>query len=231
MEVHRPKFLKGLLEEIFVIVISISLAVIAERIVESWLHNKEAKESMVRLNGELIKDTMDLRFNYPLHADAIIAEQKLTDWSKGKIELTNDSLAIFASNSLPYSIFYANTSEFESLKSSSKLEFIGNEELVSKLINNYNRYTEYKTYSGNEFVIQQELSKIYRNSTSFEANSVFKWPFVLFDGNSVRNLRGKKEFENILQEKKEMDQIMLLTIDECRNRILELLTLLKVDKK
>ncbi|MEY3324662.1 MAG: hypothetical protein RLZ11_976, partial [Bacteroidota bacterium] len=38
MEVHKPKFVKGLIAEIFVIVIGISLAVLAERMVEHFQH-------------------------------------------------------------------------------------------------------------------------------------------------------------------------------------------------
>ena len=34
MEIHKPKFVKGFIEEILIIVIGISLAVISERIVE-----------------------------------------------------------------------------------------------------------------------------------------------------------------------------------------------------
>lgn len=231
MEVHRPKFLKGLIEEIFVIVISISLAVIAERIVEKLVHDQEGEEALIRLKAELKKDLMDLNYNYPLHEDAIHAEQLLTEWSKGKIQLSNDTLAILASNSLNFSYFAANTSEIESLKSSSRLSYIEDKDLVSKLITNYNRYAEYKLFTNQEFTLNQSLSTIYKKNTSFETNSVFKKPFLLFDGKSINNLKGNKEFENYLQEKKEMDQIMILTIDEYRNRINELISLIKEEKK
>ena len=227
MEVHRPKFIKGLIEEIFVIVISISLAVLAERGVEKWSHNKEGKEALDRLKTELEKDAMDLNYNYPLHNNAIIAEQVLTDWSKGKIELSNDSLAILASNSLSFSTFYANTSEIESLKSSSKLSYIEDKELVTKIVENYNRYEEYKLFTNQEFTIQQNLNAIYRKNTSYEMNSVFKEPFILFNGASVKSLRGNKEFENALQDKKEIDQIMLLTIKDDLKRVSDLIKEIK----
>jgi hypothetical protein len=41
MEVHKPKFVKGFIAEILVIVIGISLAVTAEHIVENYQHHKE----------------------------------------------------------------------------------------------------------------------------------------------------------------------------------------------
>jgi hypothetical protein len=231
MEVHRPKFLKGLIEEVFVIVLSISLAVIAENIVEHYHHKNESKEALIRLKTELKKDMMDLNFNYPLHEKAIISEQALTDWSKGKIQLSDDSLAIYASHSLNWSTFYSNTSEFESLKSSSKISFIEDKELVSKIFENYNRYAEYKLYSNNLFTIGQNLSSIYKKYTSFVSNTIFKDPFLLFDAKELMKLKGNKEFENTLQEKKEMDQLMLLTIDEHRTRVNELIKLIEEEKK
>ena len=44
-------------------------------------------------------------------------------------------------------------------------------------------------------------------------------------------LKGNKEFGNTLQEKKEMDQLMLLTIDEHRTRVNELIKLIEEEKK
>jgi hypothetical protein len=231
MEVHRPKFLKGLIEEVFVIVLSISLAVIAENIVEHYHHKKESKEALVKLKTELKKDMTDLNFNYPMHKKAINAEQVLTDWSKGKIQLSDDSLAIYASHSLNWSTFYSNTSEFESLKSSSKISFIEDKELVSKIFENYNRYAEYKLYSNNLFTIGQNLSSIYKKNTSFVSNTIFKDPFLLFDAKELMKLKGNKEFENTLQEKKEWDQLMILTIDEHRTRVNELIKLIEEEKK
>ncbi|MEY4114565.1 MAG: hypothetical protein RLZ76_1258, partial [Bacteroidota bacterium] len=60
MEIHKPKFVKGFIEEILVIVIGISLAVTAERIVESFQHQKEEKGVVSRMIQELKRDSSDL---------------------------------------------------------------------------------------------------------------------------------------------------------------------------
>ena len=56
MEIHKPKFVTGFIEEILIIVIGISLAVTAERIVEYFQHHKEAKGVVTRMVTELRRD-------------------------------------------------------------------------------------------------------------------------------------------------------------------------------
>ena len=116
MEVHRPKFLKGFVEEVFVILLSISLAVAAERMVEHYVHTKQGEAALVRLAAEMKRDAADFKFNVTIHKNAIEAEDKLTAWSKGEIEISDDSLSIYLSNALDFTFFASNTSEFESLK-------------------------------------------------------------------------------------------------------------------
>ena len=67
MEVHRPKFLKGLVEEVFVILLSISLAVAAERMVEHYVHTKQGEAALVRLAAEMKRDVADFKFNVTVH--------------------------------------------------------------------------------------------------------------------------------------------------------------------
>ena len=234
MEVHRPKFIKGFVEEIFVIVISISLAVLAERAVENWIHHKESKESLIRLRAELIRDSVDLSFNYTVHQNAIIGTQKLTDWSYGKIELADDSLSILTSNSLDYSWFEANTSEFESLKSSGKLSYIEDKELVSKIITNYNRYAEYKHFTDRELSLVHQLSEFYRKNTSFITNGFNLDNLAIkqysFKRESInKRLRGKSEFEGFLQQKQLEDNWMIWLINRDFIRVRELINLIKVE--
>ena len=59
MEIHKPKFVKGFIEEILIIVIGISLAVISERIVEYFQHRKESKSVISRMITELKRDSSD----------------------------------------------------------------------------------------------------------------------------------------------------------------------------
>ncbi|MGI9138886.1 MAG: hypothetical protein ACR2IM_07585 [Sediminibacterium sp.] len=232
MEVHRPKFIKGFVEEILVILISISLAVTAERIVEHYVHNKEGKEALDRLAAEMKRDTKDFEFNISIHKNAIIAIDKITAWSNGAIELSDDSLAIYLSNSLDFTFFASNTSEFESLKATSKLSYIENHELLSKIIVNYNRYEDFKlgTTIGNDNV--QKLFAIIRLKTKYKFNTVEYQPHYLFDGASIKNnLKGHQEFLNLLQEKKLNDTQALFWNQSGFNRTNELINEIKEEIK
>jgi hypothetical protein len=232
MEVHRPKFIKGFVEEILVILISISLAVTAERMVEHYVHNKEGKEALDRLAAEMKRDTKDFEFNISIHKNAIIAIDKITAWSNGVIELSDDSLAIYLSNSLDFTFFASNTSEFESLKATSKLSYIENHELLSKIIVNYNRYEDFKlgTTIGNDNV--QKLFAIIRLNTKYKFNTVEYQPHYLFDGASIKNnLKGHQEFLNLLQEKKLNDTQALFWNQSGFNRTNELINEIKEEIK
>ena len=55
MEIHKPKFVKGLALEVFVIVVGISLAITAERLVEAARDASEAKRVMTRMIVELAR--------------------------------------------------------------------------------------------------------------------------------------------------------------------------------
>ena len=105
MEVHRPKFFKGFIEEVSIILLSISLAVVAERIVEHYVHTKQGEAALVRLAAEIKRDADDFKFNVNIHENAIKAEDKLTAWSKGEIEISDDSLSIYLSNALDFTFF------------------------------------------------------------------------------------------------------------------------------
>ena len=113
MEVHKPKFVKGLIAEIFVIVIGISLAVLAERMVEHFQHRKESKGVISRMITELRRDSMDLVFNLKYHTSASIADSVLTRWSRREVELSADSLTYHVNHSLNFTFFASNTAEIE----------------------------------------------------------------------------------------------------------------------
>ena len=80
MEVHRPKFLKGFVEEVFVILLSISLAVAAERMVEHYVHTKQGEAALVRLAAEMKRDVVDFKYNVNIHKNAILAIDQITSW-------------------------------------------------------------------------------------------------------------------------------------------------------
>jgi len=102
MEIHKPKFVTGFIEEILILVIGISLAVTAERIVEYFQHHKEAKSVMTRMITELKRDSSDLTYNIRYHTQAMYADSVLTKWSKREIELLPDSITINVSRSLAF---------------------------------------------------------------------------------------------------------------------------------
>ena len=115
MEIHKPKFVSGFIEEIFVIVVGISLAVTAERLVEYFQHHKEAKGVVRRMIAELKRDSSDLAYNIKYHNKAMHADSVLTRWSKREIELTPDSLTVNVSRSLVFTFFASSTAEIEAL--------------------------------------------------------------------------------------------------------------------
>jgi hypothetical protein len=232
MEVHRPKFIKGFIEEVIIILVSISLAVTAERMVEHYVHNKEGKEALVRLAAEMKRDTEDFLFNVNIHKNALEAEDKITAWAKGAIEINNDSLATSLSNALDFTFFASNTSEYESLKATSKLSYIENHELLSKIIVNYNRYEDFKlgTTIGTDIV--QKLFAIIRPRVKYKFNTVNHQPHYLFDGASIKNnLKGNQEFLNLLQEKKLNDTQALLWNQRGFDRTVELIHEIKEEIK
>jgi hypothetical protein len=232
MEVHRPKFLKGFIEEVSIILLSISLAVVAERMVEHYVHTKQGEAALVRLAAEIKRDADDFKFNVNIHENAIKAEDKLTAWSKGEIEISDDSLSIYLSNALDFTFFASNTSEFESLKATSKLAYIENHELLSKIIVNYNRYEDFKltTTMGNELV--QKLFAIIRPSVKYSFNSIQEQPHYRFDGASIKqHVKGNQEILNLLQEKKLVDAQTLYWNQRGLNRANELIKEIEKDIK
>jgi Fe-S cluster assembly iron-binding protein IscA len=206
MEVHRPKFLKGFIEEVSIILLSITLAVAAERMVEHYVHTKQGEAALVRLAAEMKRDAADFNFNVNIHKNAIEAEDKITAWSKGEIEISDDSLSVYLSNALDFTFFASNTSEFESLKATSKLAYIQNHDLLSKIIVNYNRYEDFKLTTTFEKDLVQRLFAVIRPRVKYTFNSIQEQPHYRFDGASIKQqLRNNQEILNLLQEKKLLD--------------------------
>lgn len=206
MEVHRPKFLKGFIEEVSIILLSISLAVAAERMVEHYVHTKQGEAALIRLAAEMKRDAADFNFNVNIHKNAIEAEDKITAWSKGEIEISDDSLSVYLSNALDFTFFASNTSEFESLKATSKLAYIQNHDLLSKIIVNYNRYEDFKLTTTIEKDLVQRLFAVIRPRVKYTFNSIQEQPHYRFDGASIKQqLRNNQEILNLLQEKKLLD--------------------------
>jgi Fe-S cluster assembly iron-binding protein IscA len=206
MEVHRPKFLKGFIEEVSIILLSITLAVAAERMVEHYVHTKQGEAALVRLAAEMKRDAADFNFNVNIHKNAIEAEDKITAWSKGEIEISDDSLSVYLSNALDFTFFASNTSEFESLKATSKLAYIQNHDLLSKIIVNYNRYEDFKLTTTFEKDLVQRLFAVIRPRVKYTFNSIQEQPHYRFDGVSIKQqLRNNQEILNLLQEKKLLD--------------------------
>lgn len=232
MEVHRPKFLKGLLEEVFVILLSISLAVIAERMVEHYVHTKQGEAALVRLAAEMKRDTADFKFNVNIHKNSVVAIDQITAWSKGEIEISEDSLSIYFANALDFTFFASNTSEFESLKATSKLAYIENHELLSKIIVNYNRYEDFKltTTMGHDLV--QKIFIMIRPKVKYSFNSIQEQPHYRFDGASIKqHLKGNQELLNLFQEKKLVDTQTLYWNQRGLNRANELIKEIEEETK
>ncbi len=83
MEVNNPNFVRRFIEEILVVVIGISLAVTAERIVQTFQQQKEEKGVISRMTQELRRDSIDLAYNLKHHQLALVADSLLSRWSKG----------------------------------------------------------------------------------------------------------------------------------------------------
>ena len=228
MEVHRPKFVKGLIEEILIIVISISLAVGAERIVENWVHNKEGKEALINLKTELIRDSIDLNFNLDIYKETIVGEDLLYKWSRSNYQLSDDSIKSLAELSLGTVFFANNISEFESLKFSNKLSYISNHELVQEIVKNYDRYDDFKSSDKGMSTVFYELLSFYRNNTSIVSNEPFsgKALFGLNGKEIKKTLYHDTKFENLLQVKlwgdKSMKQATIIALSRIRKIITEI---------
>ena len=200
--------------------------------VEHYVHNKEGKEALTRLAAEMKRDTEDFAFNINIHKNAIEAIDKITAWSNGALEISDDSLATYLSNGLDFTFFASNTSEYESLKATSKLSYIENHELLSKIIVSYNRYEDFKlgTAIGNDIV--QKLFAIIRQKTKYKFNTMEHQPHYLFDGASIKqNLKGNQEFLNLLQEKKLNDTQALAWNQRGFDRTNELIKEIKEEVK
>ena len=213
MEVHKPKFVKGLIAEIFVIVIGISLAVLAERMVEHFQHQKESKGVISRMITELRRDSMDLVFNLKYHTRASIADSVLTRWSRREIDISVDSLVSHVNSSLNFTFFATNTAEIEALKGSGKLYLIEDEELLSTILKHYDRYTDFKLFTEMNIKLSDRLNTIYQSyaqlNTQFDFSS--KGIVYKFDGKALQDaLRGNQEWENILQHKRVGDEFVLM---------------------
>ena len=136
------------------------------------------------------------------------------------------------SNGLDFTFFASNTSEYESLKATSKLSYIENHELLSKIIVSYNRYEDFKlgTAIGNDIV--QKLFAIIRQKTKYKFNTMEHQPHYLFDGASIKqNLKGNQEFLNLLQEKKLNDTQALAWNQRGFDRTNELIKEIKEEVK
>jgi hypothetical protein len=212
MEVHKPKFVKGLIAEIFVIVIGISLAVLAERMVEHFQHRKEARGVASRMVAELRRDSADLHFNMIHHQLGYAADSLLTDWSRGLIELEDDSLKLYAGRSLNFTFFASNTAEIEALKGSGKLYLIEDEELLSTILKHYDRYADFDLFTSLGQKLSQRISDLYKEHASLKTNMNFTADALVYEFNAEdlrKNLRGNRMLENLLQEKRVMDAFVI----------------------
>ena len=232
MEVHRPKFLKGFLEEVSIILLSISLAVVAERMVEHYVHTKQGEAALVRLAAEMKRDVEDFKYNVNIHKNAILAIDQLTAWSAGDIEISDDSLSIYLSNALDYTFFASNTSEFESLKATSKLAYIKNHELLSKIIVSYNRYEDFKISTNFGTDLVQKIYANLRNRVKYKFRSIQEQPHFIFETASLKqNLKGNQELLNLLQEKKLADRLAFLWNQSGLERTNELIKQIEEETK
>jgi hypothetical protein len=154
------------------------------------------------------RDVADFKFNVDIHKNAIVAIDQLTAWSAGKIEISDDSLSIYFSNALDYTFFASNTSEYESLKATSKLAYIENHELLSKIIVSYNRYEDFKISTNVGTDLVQKIFANLRNKVKYKFRSIQEQPHYIFDVASIKeNLKGNQELLNLLQEKKLADTL------------------------
>lgn len=213
MEIHKPKFVKGFIEEILVIVIGISLAVTAERIVESFQHHKEEKGVVSRMIQELKRDSSDLAYNLRHHQMALVADSILTRWSRREIELEPDSLKVYTSRSLIFTFFASSTTEIEALKGAGKLYLIENPELLSNILKHYNRYADFKITTDLCMRMSQQIISLYEEKATLKTNIINvqdQSKVYEFDPQELeKNLRGNKKFENLLQEKRVCDAFVI----------------------
>ena len=231
MEVHRPKFAKSLIEEILIIVISISLAVGAERIVENWLHNKEGKESLKRLRTELIRDSLDLHGNVIEYKSIIKNELRLASWQKSEIVLSIDSVSFLSADILTFMYFASNSSEFESLKNSNKLSYIKNNDLLQKLVQNYDRYNDFNMLFQGSRDRHKDLMELYKNNTILVANKPHSGTtFYKVDGALIKkNLLNNRYYQNVIQQKILSDNTLLDLNYNTLKRIRELLVIINTE--
>jgi hypothetical protein len=223
MEIHKPKFVTGFIEEILVIVIGISLAVMAERIVEYYQHHKEEKGVVKRMIVELRRDSSDLVYNIKYHQKALDADSLLTRWSRREIELPSDSLTIYASRSLVFTFFASSTAEIEALKGSGKLYLIEDHDLLSSILKHYDRYSDFKLTTDLSIHISQRLSDIYKENALLNTN-IFniqkQEDNYQFNAQDLeKNLRGNKKYENLLQEKRVYDAFVIQQSKQALNRL------------
>lgn len=206
MEIHKPKFVKGLALEVFVIVLGIGLAIAAERLVDSARDASEAKRVMTRMITELARDSSDLALNIEYLTRAEVSDSLLTEWSRGRIELESDSISVHASNSLLYTWFASSTAEIEALKGSGKLHLIENEEFLVKLLRHYDRYSDFDLTRTWAERASLQLLDLYQRNTSMTTPQPPAQPWYQMDGVQLgKKLRGNQLLENYLQTKKYID--------------------------
>jgi len=213
MEVHNPKFVKRFIEEILVVVIGISLAVTAERIVQTFQQQKEEKGVISRMTQELRRDSIDLAYNLKHHQLALVADSLLSRWSKGEIELAPDSLKIYTSRSLIFTFFASSTTEIEALKGAGKLYLIEDPELLSNILKHYNRYADFKISTDLGMQMSQQIIELYKANSTLKTNIVSiqnQSKVYEFDPQELeKNLRGNRGYENLLQEKRVYDAFVV----------------------
>lgn len=223
MEIHKPKFVKGFIAEIFVIVIGISLAVTAERIVESFQHQKEEKGVIRRMIQELKRDSSDLAYNLRHHQMALVADSVLTRWSKREIELDPDSLKIYTSRSLIFTFFASSTTEIEALKGAGKLYLIENPELLSNILKHYNRYADFKISTDLCMRMSHQIITLYQEKATLKTDIVNvqnQSKTYEFDPKELeKNLRGNRKYENLLQEKRVYDAFVIAQTNGAMKRL------------
>ena len=166
-----------------------------------------------RMITELRRDSMDLVFNLKYHTRASIADSVLTRWSRREIDISVDSLVSHVNSSLNFTFFASNTAEIEALKGSGKLYLIEDEELLSRILKHYDRYTDFKLFTEMNIKLSDRLNTIYQSyaqlNTQFDFSS--KGIVYKFDGKALRDaLRGNQEWENILQHKRVGDEFVLM---------------------
>jgi len=178
------------------------------------------------------RDVVDFKYNVNIHKNAILAIDQITAWSAGDIEISNDSLCIYLSNALDYTFFASNTSEFESLKATSKLAYIKNHELLSKIIVSYNRYEDFKISTNFGTDLVQKIFANLRNKVKYKFRSIQEQPHFIFESASLKqSLKGNQELLNLLQEKKLADRLAFLWNQSGLERTNELIKQIEEETK